>query len=322
MLVRVIGHHHAEGDRGHHHRLGPDTDRGRLLFGLCLIVGFMVAEVVAGVLAHSLALLSDAAHMVTDAGALLASLIALRLAARPPAGGLTYGLKRAEILSALANGVTLFVLATAIVFEAVRRLVQPPEVQGSLMLGVALAGVAVNLLVTWQLAKAERRSLNVRGSYQHILTDLYAFIGTAVAAVAIIATGFARADQIASLLVAGLMVRAGYGLVRDATRVLLEAAPAGMNASQVAQTLSQHPLVVDVHDFHLWEITSGMPALSAHVLVRPGEDCHAVRRQLERTLDQRFGISHSTLQVDHPSTPEAGRLLQVQAPEGVRQERA
>jgi cobalt-zinc-cadmium efflux system protein len=322
MLVRVIGHHHAERDHAHHHRLGPHTDRGRLLFGFCLIVGFMVAEVVAGILAHSLALLSDAAHMVTDAGALLASLIALRLAARPPAGGLTYGLKRAEILSALANGVTLFVLATAIVLEAARRLVQPPEVQGRLMLGVALAGVAVNLLVTWQLARAERRSLNVRGSYQHILTDLYAFVGTAVAAVVIIATGFARADQIASLLVAGLMVRAGYGLVRDATRVLLEAAPAGMNASEVAEALSQHPLVVDVHDFHLWEITSGMPALSAHVLVRPGEDCHAVRRQLERTLDQRFGISHSTLQVDHPSTPEAWRLLRVQPPEGRCRERA
>ncbi|HZU19313.1 MAG TPA: cation diffusion facilitator family transporter [Candidatus Dormibacteraeota bacterium] len=281
----------------------------------------MAVEAVAGVLAHSLALLSDAAHMVADAGALLLSLVALRLAARPPAGGLTYGLKRAEILSALANGATLYLLAAAIVVEAVRRLLQPPEVQGASMLGVALAGVAVNLLVTWQLARAERRSLNLRGSYQHVLTDLYAFAGTAVAAVVIIATGFVRADAIASLVVAGLMVRAGYGLVRDATRVLLEAAPAGMNAAAVARALEEHPLVVNVHDFHLWEITSGMPALSAHVLVRPGEDCHAVRRQLEQVLDRRFAITHTTLQVEHVSTPERGRLLDVRPRPGTHPER-
>lgn len=308
---------------GHHHpRMGPDTDRRRLRFALCLIAAFMAAEVVAGILAQSLALLSDAGHMVADAGAILLSLIALRLAGRPPAGDLTYGLRRAEILSALANGVALFVLASVIVVEAVRRLVQPPAVQGGLMLGVALAGVVVNLLVTWQLARAERRSLNIRGSYQHVLTDLYAFLGTAVAAGAIIATGFGRADPIASLVVAALMVRAGYGLVRDATRVLLEAAPAGMDAARVRQAIAQHPLVVDVHDFHLWEITSGLPALSAHVLVRPGEDCHAVRRQLERILDQRFHVTHTTLQVDHVNVPDHRRLLQVQPPEGLQPEQA
>jgi cobalt-zinc-cadmium efflux system protein len=295
----------------HHHHVGPDADRRPLLVALDLIVAFMAAEVTAGLAAGSLALLSDAAHMVTDAGALLLALVALRLAGRPPAGGLTYGLKRSEILSALANGVTLFVLAAVIVFEAIRRLLQPPQVDGRLMLGVALAGIAVNLLATWQLARSRRRSLNVRASYQHLLTDLYAFLGTAVAAGVIIVTGFVRADPIASLLVAALMVRAAYGLVRDATRVLLEAAPAGMSAPQVAQALARHPQVVDVHDFHLWEITSGMPALSAHILVRPGADCHAVRRELERTLSQRFGISHSTLQLDHSRTPGEG-LITVQ----------
>jgi cobalt-zinc-cadmium efflux system protein len=317
----MTGHDH--GSRGGAHRLpiGPDADQGRLLAALGLILGFMAVEAVAGVLAHSLALLSDAAHMVADAGALLLSLVALQLAARPPAGGLTYGLKRAEILSALANGATLYLLAAAIVVEAVRRLLQPPAVQGASMLGVALAGVAVNLLVTWQLARAERRGLNLRGSYQHVLADLYAFAGTAVAAVVIIATGFVRADAIASLVVAGLMVRAGYGLVRDATRVLLEAAPAGMNTAAVARALEEHPLVVNVHDFHLWEITSGMPALSAHVLVRPGEDCHAVRRQLEQVLNRRFEIAHTTLQVEHVSTPERGRLLNVRPWSGPHPER-
>jgi cobalt-zinc-cadmium efflux system protein len=317
----VTGHDHGSWGGAHRPPIDPDADQGRLLAALGLILGFMAVEAVAGVLAHSLALLSDAAHMVADAGALLLSLVALRLAARPPAGGLTYGLKRAEILSALANGATLYLLAAAIVVEAVRRLLQPPEVQGASMLGVALAGVAVNLLVTWQLARAERRSLNLRGSYQHVLTDLYAFAGTAVAAVVIIATGFVRADAIASLVVAGLMVRAGYGLVRDATRVLLEAAPAGMNAAAVARALEEHPLVVNVHDFHLWEITSGMPALSAHVLVRPGEDCHAVRRQLEQVLNRRFEIAHTTLQVEHVSTPERGRLLNVRPWSGPHPER-
>jgi cobalt-zinc-cadmium efflux system protein len=290
---------HDHGQRPHWHLPGPGADRGRLLVALGLILGFMVAEVVVGLAAGSLALLSDAGHMVTDAAALLLSLVALRLAARRPRGGLTYGLKRAEILSALANGVLLFVLASVVTVEAARRLVHPSAVEGGPVLAVALAGIAVNLLATWQLAKADRRSLNIRGSYQHVLTDLYAFGGTAIAAVVIMATGFHRADALASLLVAALMCRAAYGLVRDAARVLLEAAPAGMNAAEVERAIAANPRVQDLHDFHLWEITSGLPALSAHVLVPPGEDCHAVRRELERMLEQRFHVAHTTLQVDH-----------------------
>ena len=290
--------HHGQGER-HHHGLSADADRRRLIFGLVLLVGFMACEVVAGIVAHSLALLSDAGHMLTDASALGLSLIVIGLAARPAGGGLTFGLKRTEILSGLANGVTLVAIAAVIVVEAIRRLVSPPEVDARLMLGVALAGVAVNLVVSWQLAKAERRSLNIRGSYQHILTDLYAFIGTAVAALVILLTGFTRADPIASILVAALMARAAYGLLRDAGRVLLEAAPQGVRPTDVAEAMAAHASVENVHDLHVWEITSGFPALSAHVLVRPGDDCHAVRRDLERLLDERYGIEHTTLQVDH-----------------------
>ncbi|HKF77604.1 MAG TPA: cation diffusion facilitator family transporter [Candidatus Dormibacteraeota bacterium] len=286
---------------GHHHAAGPRADPRRLLFGLALILAFMAVEVAAGLLARSLALLSDAGHMLTDAGALGLSLIVIRLAARPPAGGLTYGLKRAEVLSGLANGVTLLVIAGAIVVEAIRRLVAPPTVDARWMLGVALAGMLVNLVVTWQLAKAERRSLNVRGSYQHVLTDLYAFAGTAAAAVAILLTGFARADAIASIAVAALMLWAAYGLLRDAVLVLLEAAPHGVRPAELASAMAAHPSVANVHDLHVWEITAGFPALSAHVLVRPGDDCHAVRRDLEQLLEQRFGIDHTTLQVDHLS---------------------
>ena len=283
----------------HGRSMRVDGDHRRLALGLSLLVAFMASEVVAGIVAHSLALLSDAGHMLTDAGAVALSLVVIRLATRPPHGGLTYGLKRAEILSGLANGITLLVISALIVYEAIRRLVSPPAVDARFMLGVALAGMLVNVVVALQLAGADRRSLNIRASYQHILTDLYAFIGTVVAAVVILLTGFMRADPVVSIAVAALMVRAAYGLLREAVRVLLEAAPQGIRPAEIADAMASHPGVSNIHDLHVWEITSGFPALSAHVLVRPGDDCHAVRRDLERLLDERFEIEHTTLQVDH-----------------------
>ena len=165
----------------------PTGDSRRLGIALALILGFMAVEVVAGILADSLALLSDAAHMLTDAGAIALALVAARLAARPAAGGFTFGLKRAEILSAQVNGATLVALAIVILAEGIRRLVDPPSVEGGLVLAVALAGIVVNLLATWVLAGADRRSLNVEGAFQHVLTDLFAFIATAVAGVVILA---------------------------------------------------------------------------------------------------------------------------------------
>ncbi len=296
-MAKHEGHGHA--GHSHSHAVSADTNARRLSIALALIVGFMVVEVIAGILAHSLALLSDAAHMLTDAGAIALSLIALRLAERPARGAMTYGLKRAEILSAQFNGATLVVLGGLIVYEAIRRLVNPPAVAGATVLGVALAGIAVNLLATWQLTKANRKNMAVEGSFQHILTDLYAFIGTAVAAVIILTTGFDRADPIASLLVAALMFWAAYGLLRDSGRVLLEMSPEGMNVVAVGQAIAEHPHVASVHDLHVWQIASGFPALSAHVLVHPGDDCHAIRRELEMVLDERFSIEHTTLQVDH-----------------------
>jgi cobalt-zinc-cadmium efflux system protein len=291
----MSGHHHHGAAGGH------GTDRRRLGMGLVLLLALMGGEVAAGLAAHSLALLSDAGHLLGDAGALALSLVVIRLAARPPRGGLTYGLRRAEILSGLANGVSLAAIAALIVSEAVRRLISPPQVEARLMLAVALAGVAVNLVVTWQLAGADHRSLNIRGSFQHVLSDLYAFAGTAVAAAVILLTGFARADALASILVAALMLRAAGGLLREAVHVLLEAAPHGLRPSEVVAAMAAHPSVANIHDLHVWEITSGFPALSAHVLVRPGDDCHAVRRDLERLLGDRFAIEHTTLQMDHLS---------------------
>jgi cobalt-zinc-cadmium efflux system protein len=265
---------------------------------LALILAFMAVEVVAGILASSLALLSDAAHMLTDAGAIALALLAARLARRPAAGGFTFGLRRAEILSAQLNGATLVALAALVVFEGVRRLVEPPEVEGATVLFVALAGIGVNLAATTVLAGADRRSLNVEGAYQHVLTDLFAFVATAAAGALILATGFARADGIAALLVAGLMLRSGYGLLRDSARVLLEASPRELDPSEIGRALASQPHVVEVHDLHVWEVTSGFPALSAHVTVRSGCDTQSHRRRLAALLRERFGIEHTTLQVE------------------------
>ena len=303
-------HHHA-----HNHAPAPDADRRRLAIALALILAFMGVEVFVGIAASSLALLADAAHMLTDAGAIAFALVAMRLAARPPAGRFTFGLKRAEILSAQLNGATLLALAVFIVYEGVRRLVDPPEVEGAAVLIVALAGVAVNLAATWTLARANRQSLNVEGAYQHILTDLLAFVGTAVAGAVVLLTGFARADGIAALLVAAIMIRAAYSLLRDSGRVLLEAAPRGLEPERVGRAMAALPGILEVHDLHVWEVTSGFPALSAHVLVAPGDDCHRRRQELKALLHDEFDVDHTTLQVDHEHNHE---LLEIEERRGER----
>jgi cobalt-zinc-cadmium efflux system protein len=258
---------------------------------------------VAGLVAHSLALLSDAAHMLTDAAAIGLALITVRVAGRPARGGYTYGLRRMEILSAQANGITLVLLAAWLAYEAVRRLITPQPVTGGLMLGVALAGVVVNLAASWLLARANgssgRRSLNLEGAVAHVLTDLYAFAATAAAAIVVLASGFNRADPIATLVVVVLMLWAGSGLIRASGRIFLEAAPAGLDLAALGTAMAGRPHVAEVHDLHIWEITTGMPAASAHVLVEPRQDCHAVRADLEELLSHDYGITHLTLQVDH-----------------------
>jgi cobalt-zinc-cadmium efflux system protein len=303
-----VAHDHPHHDHSHHHGPSRETERGALKAALALIVTFMVAEVTVGVLASSLALLSDAAHMLTDAAALGLSLVAFRLAARPAGGTMTYGMGRAEILSAQANGVTLLVLSVVIVVDALRRLVTPLHVDGMPVLIVALVGIVVNLLAAAILARGssdQQRSLNLEGSYRHIVTDAYGFIATAVAAGIILTTGFDRADPIASLIIAGLLLHAAYGLLKESGRVFMEAAPPGIDPEEIGRTLAGHPGVVEVHDLHVWEVTSGFPALSAHVVVRAGDDCHELRRVLQRVVSERFGISHTTLQVDHEAGSQA-----------------
>jgi cobalt-zinc-cadmium efflux system protein len=307
---------HEHSHSGHAHSHGSrETDRGALKAALALIVAYMIAEVVAGALASSLALLSDAAHMLTDAVALAVSLVAAGLAQRPAKGAMTYGLGRAEILSAQANGVTLLVLGALIIVDAIRRLVSPLHVDGWPVLIVALVGVVVNLAAAGILARGsrEQRSLNVEGSYRHIVTDLYGFIATAIAAAVILATGWERADAVASLLIAGLLWHASWGLLRESGRVFMEAAPEGLDPDAIGRALAAQPGVVEVHDLHVWEVTSGFPALSAHVVVHSGDDCHERRRQLQRLVSEEFGIDHTTLQVDHEAGPQAPLQIEVRA---------
>ncbi|MFI6585873.1 cation diffusion facilitator family transporter [Embleya sp. NPDC050493] len=294
------GHDHGgAGHAGHSHGVAADADRRYLTAALVLIGAFIVVEVTVGILASSLALITDAGHMVTDAFAIGLALVAMRLAARPARGRWTYGFKRAEILSAQINGITFLVLAVWFSYEAVRRLISPPDVEGSLVIVTAAVGIVINVLAAWLISRANRSSLNVEGAYQHILNDLWAFIATLISGVVVLTTGFARADAIASLIVAALMLKSGIALVRESWRIFLEAAPAGIEPDTVGADLASVEGVTEVHDLHIWTITSGFPALSAHVLVEPGDDCHRVRDRLQARLRERYAITHTTLQVDH-----------------------
>jgi cobalt-zinc-cadmium efflux system protein len=259
----------------------------------------MAGEIVAGMLADSLALLADAGHMLTDAAALVFALVAATMASRPATGRWTFGYSRLEILAAQANGITLALLALWVVWSAVHRLVDPSEVRGGLVLVVALAGAVVSLAASAVLARASRESLNVRAAFVHVLTDVAAFGAAAAAGALILATGWDRFDPIASLAVAALMLWSSVGLLRESTGIFLERAPSNADPVAIGQALVAEPDVVEVHDLHVWTVTSGFPALSAHVLVTPQADCHAARRRLEATLTERFGLTHTTLQVEH-----------------------
>lgn len=299
-----MGAHHE-----HSHAVSASADPRWLWVALWINLGFMTVEVVIGLIANSVALISDAAHMLTDAGAIGLALAAVKLAERPPDGRFTFGLKRTEILSAQVNGAALLVLAGVIGFEAVRRIGSPVEVEGAFVIVVGVAGAFANGAAALALARANRASLNVEGAFMHNLADLYSSLAAAGAGVVIVTTGFDSADGIAALSVCALMLYGGWGLLRDSGRVLLEGTPRGMDAREIGQAMAAHPGVEEVHDLHIWEVTSGFPALSAHVMVPAGEDCHARRRELTQLLADRFGIEHATLQVEHEREP---RLLEIE----------
>jgi cobalt-zinc-cadmium efflux system protein len=277
-------------------------DERLLLVAFGLLLAFLIGELVAAAIAQSLALLADAGHMATDVLSILAAVIAARLARRPAVGHWTFGLARAEVLAAAVNGITLVIVAVIVTIQAIRRLVNPVEVGGRALIIVALAGLAINLVVTAVLARADRRSINVAAVVAHVLTDAYAFAATIVAGVLVVTIGWNRADPVASLVVVVLLIRAARGLLMESGRVLLEAAPTEVDLALVRQHLLEAPNVVDLHDLHIWTVTSGLPALSVHVVI--ADDCFtngqapALLDELQECLAGHFDVEHSTFQLE------------------------
>lgn len=309
-----MGHGHAhdhgtegttEGAGGHHghahdHGVRPDADCRFLVAGLAVLATFMVSEVVVALLSGSVALLADAGHMLSDVAALLMAVGAMTLAARPVDSAYTFGRRRAEIVAAALNGVTLLVVGVLLGVQAVLRLIDPGPVHGGSVLAVAAAGVVVNVVVAWLVARANRTSLNVEGAYQHILTDLYAYLATLAAGLVMVVTGWARADALAGLVVVVLMLRAGWTITSAATRILLEATPREVDLAEVTRHLESRERVRGVHDLHAWTITSGLVALSVHVEV-DDDDYHrgpVLLDEIQDCLRAHFRIEHATVQIE------------------------
>jgi cobalt-zinc-cadmium efflux system protein len=285
----------------HAHARGAEDQRW-LLSALVVIVAFMAVELIVGAMAHSLALVADAGHMLTDAIGIGFALVVVRVIRRPARGAFTYGFARADALSGQANGIALVLLAIWFIVEAVRRLIDPVATHGAVMTIVALIGVAVNLLATALVSRADRSTLNVRGVFAHLLSDIWAFAATAAAGIVIVLTGWYQADAVASLVVAAVMTWTGVRLIRDAGRIFLEAAPEGLDPYALGEELAVLDGVAQLHDLHVWQIGTGEPALSAHVLVQPEYDCHEVSSRMRGQLATSHGITHVTLQTDHVDT--------------------
>ena len=289
----------------HAHRLVHEGDSHRVVIALSLISIFLVVEVVGAVIGHSLALFADAGHMLTDVGALAMSAWAMRLTQRPAYGRWTYGLKRAEIVSAAVNGIVLVAMGLLIGFESIQRLITPQRVTGGLVIAVAILGGVVNVIAAGVLSRTDRTSLNLRGVFVHVLTDLYAFLATAIAGVVIVLTAWRRADAVASLVVVALMAWAAWGLLRDAGRILLQATPDELDLADVRTRLVQVDHVIEIHDLHAWTLSTGSTTLSAHVVVEDQcfESGHTpqILDALQQSLLDHFSIEHATLQLE-PAT--------------------
>jgi cobalt-zinc-cadmium efflux system protein len=283
----------------HPHERTRGESRRALVVVLALTATFTVVEVVGGLLTGSLALLADAGHMLSDNLSLGLALFAAWLAGRPATPERSFGYQRAEILAALFNGVTLVAISIWIFIEAYSRLREPPEVLGGWMLAVAALGLLANTAGALILSRSEGENLNVQGALRHVIADALGSVGAIVAALVIVLTGWRYADPLVSVAIGLLILASSWSLLRDSTNILLEATPRGIDAEEVGRRMAGAEGVVEVHDLHIWTITSGFPALSAHVLVSQREDCHARRRDLEHLLAHEYGISHTTLQVDH-----------------------
>jgi cobalt-zinc-cadmium efflux system protein len=296
-------HHHGHHHHGHHHHghgagEGRRANQRRLKMVLALVLLYMFAEVVGGILTNSLALIADAGHMLSDAAALGLSIFAIQMSQRPPTARRTYGYYRTEILAALANGATLVAISVFIFYEAIRRLGSPPEVQGGLVMIIATGGLLVNLAGLWILHAGKDESLNVRGAWLHVLSDALGSVGVIVAGTMIWAFGWFWADPVVSMVIAALVLYSAWALVRESVGVLMEEAPGHIDVDEVRDAMIAIPGVIAVSDLHVWTITSGIVSLSAHVAIDEGRGYREMLAEIRTVLYDRFGIDHQTIQLE------------------------
>ncbi|WP_119069958.1 cation diffusion facilitator family transporter [Rubrobacter indicoceani] len=289
------GHSHGAGEHSH----GAGANKKALAIVLSFTLLYMVAEIIGGLITGSLALLADAAHMASDNVALGLALFAFWLSSKPATPNRSFGYKRGEILAALFNGATIVAVSIWIFVEAFGRFGDPPKILGGWMMIVAIIGLLVNVTGAVILSRSAGENLNMQGALRHVLADLLGSVGVIVAAVIIILTGWVYADPIISILIGVLVLFSSWKLLRDSVIILLEGSPPGLDAAEVGHAMADHEGVAEVHDLHVWTVTSGFPALAAHVLVGEEENCHARRRELEALLQKNYDIAHTTLQVDH-----------------------
>ncbi|WP_445614025.1 cation diffusion facilitator family transporter [Geobacillus sp. YF-1] len=297
-------HHHAHGHCDHHHghHQSREGNQKGLAIAFAVTVGIMVLEFVGGLVTNSLALLSDSGHMLSDAASLLLSLVAVWLASRPASPKRTYGFYRFEILAALVNGVTLVGIAAWIIWEAAGRLVNPPDVASGTMMAVAAVGLVANLVSAWVLLRQGdvKENVNVRSAYLHVLGDALGSVGAIVAGLVMWLFGWYAADPLISILVAVLILRGAFAVVRQTVHILMEGTPVAIDQAEVKTALSGIDGVVDVHDLHIWTITSGLDSLSCHLLIEDGRDAQAILQQAIDLVETRFHIRHATIQIEMP----------------------
>ncbi len=282
----------------HTHASAAAVNRSRLVVVLVLSLTILVVEVVGAIAANSLALLADAGHMLTDVAGVALALVAIWFAGRPASNGRTFGYLRLEVLAAGANATLLFGVAAFILYEAYQRISQPPEIASGLMLVVAVVGLAANLVSLFLLRDAQRESLNMRGAYLEVMGDVLGSLAVLAAAGVIAVTNWTPADTVASVLIGLLILPRTLSLLRDATNVLLEATPKGIDMDHVRAHIIDAPGVIDCHDLHAWTITSGMNVVSDHVVLAEDADPSTALDALSRCLADDFDIEHSTFQLE------------------------
>ena len=311
---------HAHDHGGHSHGFGGHalearrTDsRRRMWWALAINVGLLVAEVVGGILTGSLAVLADAGHVLSDAGSIVLALIAARLASLPAVGRRTFGYQRTEVLAALVNGLALVVVAVLIAIAAIGRLADPPEIDGAGVLGLGVLGLAGNVVATVVLARGQREDINLEGVLRHSAADALGSIGVVLAGAFVLLGGSAIVDPIVGLLIAALVLASSWRLIKEPFDVLMEAAPPGLDVDAVGEAICSEQDVRSVHDLHVWTVTAGFGAIAAHVVVATGADRDLICRRLEVGLRERFGIEHTTLQMEEEA---AQGLLRVENASG------